>query len=213
MQMIPEGPLRMPTTINRIEHRKQLQVEESKQLIVLAGYLRPYKGLSSLLAGAVELPDTIAIRVAGFADRQYQDELELILLQLKAQNIDIDIAFGRLTDDEYGAYLKSADFICVPFMEINNSGSINSALCAGIPVILPNIPSLDWVPKGAILNIPYNSEGRFDFKKLFRSLEQISVLEYKDKRKAALDWASSFSWTDVAKRHIELYKELNGNNE
>ena len=118
-----------------------------------------------------------------------------------------------MTDDEYGGYLKSADFICIPFKEINNSGSINSALCSGVPVIIPNIASLDWVPKAARLDIPYDSNGKFDFKELFRSLELLSVTEHETMRKEALNWASTLSWQAVANQHIDLYKKLGGENE
>jgi glycosyltransferase involved in cell wall biosynthesis len=189
-------------------YRDLLKVAPEKRLIVLAGYLQPYKGVTALLEGAFCLPSKLAIRISGRADAQYQKDLELTLLELKSQNIDIDITFGRLTDDEYGAYLNSADFICVPFKEINNSGSINSALCAGVPVIIPNIDSLDWVPRGARLDIPYDSKGHFDFKELFQSLAQISSKELESMQKSALDWATTLSWKDVAKQHVDTYRQL-----
>jgi len=211
IMLIPEGPLIMPTTSDRAEYRKLLQVHPTKRLIVLVGYLQPYKGVTALLEGAFSLPSTLAIRIAGKADAQYQKELELILSKLKSQNIDIDIAFGSLTNDEYGAYLNCADFICVPFKEINNSGSINSALCSGVPLLIPNISSLDWVPSGARLDIPYDGDGHFNFKELFQSLDRISVLEHVTMRKAALDWASTLSWQEVAKQHLDLYKDITGN--
>lgn len=213
LYVIPEGPLNMPTTQKRMEHRSRLKVATSKQLIVLTGHLRPYKGLNSLLEGAVYLPSNFAIRVAGSADKRYQEELELTLLGLKSQNIDIDIAFGRLTDDEYGAYLNSADFFCVPFKQINNSGSINSALSAGVPVIVPNIASLDWVPRGARLDLPYDPEGHFDFKELFQSLEQISMKEHESMQKSALHWSKTLSWKNVAMQHLDVYRELSGIND
>jgi hypothetical protein len=210
---IPEGPVIMATTRERMGHRNQLKVAESKKLIVLTGHLRPYKGLSTLLEGAIHLPSTFAIRIAGFAEKSYQEELELTLSGLKSQSIDIEIAFGRLTDDEYGAYLNSADFFCVPFRQINNSESINSALCAGLPVIVPSIDSLDWIPRGARLDIPYNVEGHFDFKELFKSLESMAMSDYLSMRKASLDWASTLSSEDFAMHHIDSYKKLIGNHE
>jgi glycosyltransferase involved in cell wall biosynthesis len=196
-----------------MEYRNLLQVAPEKRLIVLVGHLQPYKGVSALLEGAFFLPNNFAIRIAGRADAQYQKELEVTLLELKSQNVDIDIAFGHMTDEEYGAYLKSADFICIPFKEINNSGSINSALCAGVPVIVPNIDSLDWVPRGARLDLPYDSEEHFDFKELFKSLERLSVKEHSSMHKAALNWATTLSWKDVANRHVDVYKELSVDNE
>ena len=97
--------------------------------------------------------------------------------------------------------------------QINNSGSINSALCAGVPVIVPNFDSLDWVPSGARLDIPYNSKGHFDFKQLFKYLEQISSKELESMQKSALNWSKSLSWKDVAEQHVNVYKELSGNND
>ena len=208
---IPEGPLIMPTTIDKIQFRKLLKVDPTKRLIVLAGYLQSYKGVTALLEGAYFLPSTLAIRIAGRASGQYQKDLELILSILKSRNIDIEIAFGGLTDDEYGAYLNCADFICVPFKEINNSGSINSALCSSIPVIIPNISSLDWVPSGARVDIPCYSDGNFNFKELFQRLEHISFTEYEAMRKAALGWASTLSWQEVAKQHMDLFKDIDAN--
>ena len=211
--LIPEGPLIMPTTNGRLEFRNHLKVTPSKRLIVLVGFLSSYKGVTTLLEGAFDLPSNFAIRLAGKANAQYQKDLESILLKLKSKNIDVDISFARLTDDEYGGYLKSADFVCIPFKEINNSGSINSALCSGVPVIIPNIASLDWVPKAARLDIPYDSNGKFDFKELFRSLELLSMTEHETMRKGALNWASTLSWQDVANQHIDLYKKVGGENE
>jgi glycosyltransferase involved in cell wall biosynthesis len=209
--LIPEGPLFMPTTTIQMENKNLLHVAPTKRLIVLAGYLQPYKGVTALLEGATFLPSSLAIRIAGRADEQYQKDLESILIKLKSQNIDIDITFGHLTDDEYGGYLNSADFICIPFIEINNSGSINSALCSGVPVIIPSIPSLNWVPGGARIDISCDSDGHFDFKQLFQSLERISVSEYDSMKKSALLWASTVTWADVARQHIDLYQGITGN--
>ena len=211
--LIPEGPLIMPTTIGKIQCRNLLQVAPEKQLIVLVGHLQSYKGVAALLKGAFFLPSNFAIRIAGRADEQYKNDLEVALLELKSQKIDIEISFGRLTDDEYGAYLNSADFFCVPFNEINNSGSINSALCAGVPVVVPNIDSLDWVPRGARIDLHYDSEGHFDFKALFQSLEQITANEKDLMQKSALHWATTLSWKDVVTQHIEVYRKLSGNSE
>jgi glycosyltransferase involved in cell wall biosynthesis len=211
--LIPEGPLIMPTTLGKTDFRNSIHVAPGKRLIVLVGHIQPYKGVTDLLEGAFFLPSNFAIRIAGRANEQYQNELEVTLIELKSQNIDIDIAFGRLTDDEYGAYLKSADFFCVPFKEINNSGSINSALCAGVPVIVPNIDSLDWVPREARLDIAYDTKGHFDFKLLFQSLEKISSKEHNSMHKAALNWATTLSWKNVAKQHIDVYRQFSDFND
>jgi hypothetical protein len=77
-----------------------------------------------------------------------------------------------------------------------------------VPVIVPKIDSLDWIPKGARLDIPYDSTGHFDFKVLFQSLKQISSKELESLQKSALHWSKSLSWKNVAKHHINVYKQL-----
>ena len=211
--LIPEGPLNPRTAYSRKSMNELLNVH-NKSLIVLVGNLSPYKQVDLLVNQSRHIPNNFALRIAGnAADKNYKDLLKKELSHAKLQGIDVDICFGRLTDNEFGGYLSVAHYFCVPFKEINNSGSINSALCAGIPVIVPNIASLEWVPDGARLNLTYNSEGHLNFKELFQSLGQVSVSEYESMRKAALHWASILTWQDVAKQHIYLYKGLINNNE
>ena len=213
MVLIPEGPLNVGTAYSKKTMNKLLHVHE-KRLIVLVGNLSPYKQVDLLVNQSRYIPSNFALRIAGnAADRNYQEILTKELAHAHLQGIDVDIHFGHLTDNEYGGYLSVADYFCVPFKEINNSGSINSALCAGVPVIIPNIPSLEWVPDGARLNLTYNSDGNLNFKELFQSLGQVNISDYESMRIAALQWASTLSWQEVAKQHVALYKEITGNND
>lgn len=211
--LIPEGPINLNTTYSRKSMNELLNIT-NRRLIILVGNLSAYKQADLLLNQSIYMPSNFALRIAGnAANKNYIETLDKELSDAKLHGVDADIQFGYLTENEFGGYLSVADYFCVPFKEVNNSGSINSALCAGVPVIVPNIDSLDWVPSGARLNINYNSDGHLDFKQLLQSLGQISFSEHESMREAAVDWASTLSWEDVAKQHIELYKNLGGSNE
>jgi len=208
MALIPEGPLNVGTAYSKKTMNKVLNIHD-KRLIVLVGNLSPYKQVDLLVNQSRYIPSNFALRIAGnAADRNYREILTKELAHAQLQGIDVDIHFGHLTDNVYGGYLSVADYFCVPFKEINNSGSINSALCAGIPVIVPNIPSLDWVPDRARFNLTYNSDGNLNFKELFQSLGQVNISDYESMRIAALKWASKLDWQDVAEKHIDVYGEL-----
>lgn len=208
--MVPEGPLKINSIFSKEKMKELLHVQD-KLLIVLVGYLSPYKQVDLLLNESVHMTTKFALRITGkVADNEYKQELNRQLTKAKSLGVDVNVRFDYLTDNEFGGYLKTADFFCVPFKEINNSGSLNSALCAGVPVIVPNLSSLDWLPSGARINIPCNPEGDFDFKELFDLLENLSVSDHDSMQKAALIWASNLAWQDVAKLHTDLYEELSG---
>ena len=208
--VIPEGPLYHSTPIDRQEMRERLGVGDNQTLIIAVGKINRYKGLSDLLRAAKNLDHSIAIRIAGEAPQNYQSELVNLLNEARSTDADIQMQFGELTDEEFGGYLKAADFFAAPFREITNSGSINAALAAQIPVIIPNMDSLEWVPLRASIRFP-NGENRIDsISKALKDLLELSDSDRGEMREAAKLFTDLRSWVVVAKRHRDLYLSLLG---
>ena len=195
LMLIPEGPLETKSSHTREAFRKSLKVE-SKELVVLVGNLRPYKGIDALITSISSDDNRFAFRIAGHARDGYRNFLQKIVANAKERGVDIDISYNFLSENDYGGYLLAADYFCVPFTTINNSGSVNSALCAGIPVILPKVPELSWVPDAA----------KADFAAGFTHLPYVGSLEYTAMVSACTDWKDSQSWEMVSKRHTECYQ-------
>jgi len=206
--VIPEGPLFHSTTFDRIQFRDKLQVPAENLLVVSLGSLAPYKGIADLLNASLGFDKKISIRIAGWCDSKEEAELRKLYEMARSYGIDIQIAFGKLTKNEYGAYLQAADFYAAPFRAITNSGSINAALTAGLPVLIPNLPSLQWVPRTAsILYLP-EPPSTAELAIAINSLTGISEERIGAMRTAARSFTKEYSWTNVAEEHIGLYEKV-----
>ena len=205
--IIPEGPLFHPTTFSRDEFRHELSVPEGNILLVSLGNLAPYKGLSDLLRVSRNLSEKISIRIAGWCEAGEQGELEKLCAEAKRSGTDIQIAFRTLTKNEYGGYLQAADFYAAPFRKITNSGSLNAALTAGLPVVIPDLPSLQWIPRDAAVVYQPDLDGN-GIAHAIRSLTSISSEKLESMQTAGAAFTAQNSWTSVAERHISLYSQI-----
>lgn len=206
--VIPEGPLFHPTTSDRIQLRDKLQVPPENHLVVSLGSLAPYKGIADLLNASLNFDKKISIRVAGWCGSKEEAELRKLYEVALSDGVDIQIAFGKLTKNEYGAYLQAADFYAAPFRVITNSGSINAALTAGLPVLIPNLPSLKWVPREASILYTPEPPSTTALASAINSLIGISEERIGAMRSAARSFTKEHSWTNIAEEHIDLYEEL-----
>jgi len=206
--IIPEGPIEYKQFSSRTEMRKKLNVETDKKLLILIGILERYKGIDNLLLAADNLPSNISIRVAGNCRDPYKSELISILAPLKAKGVDIDINFGFMPDELFSDYLYAADFFIYPCREINNSGSLNAALTAGLPLIVPAMEELEWIPENCKILL---SSSLSPIEGIHNSFSDIVKLSGKDMEQLKFDtrsWAKSRSWEKCSHDYISVYRGL-----
>ena len=172
------------------------------------GSLASYKGIVDLLKASHDIDRKISIRIAGWCDSKDERELRALCEAARSDGADIQIAFGKLTRNEFGAYLVAADFYAAPFRAITNSGSINAALTAGLPVLIPDLSSLQWVPRQAA--VLYTPESLFtnELTKTINSLTSISQERIAAMQSAAHSFVKERSWLGIAEEHIRLYEEI-----
>ena len=208
--VIPEGPLFHPTTYDRVKFREMLEVPPENLLLVSLGSLASYKGIADLLEASRNIERKISIRVAGWCDSTDERELSALCEAARSDYPDIQIAFGELTKNEYGAYLQAADFYVAPFLVITNSGSLNAALSAGLPVVIPNLRSLQWVPKQASIVYHSVSGSTTELAAAINSLTSIGDERLIAMHSAALTFANEHSWEEIAQKHFLLYRQVTG---
>jgi glycosyltransferase involved in cell wall biosynthesis len=211
LRVIPEGPIKLVTKTSRSEMRNRLEVPEENILLVLIGNLQDYKGVDLLISGARYLPDKISIRVAGICHPTFLVKLEKLIDMEEVKSKDIKLNAGFLSESDYAAYLSAADYFIYPCRNINNSGSLNSALSVEVPVIVPDTEELDWITPDCKIILPKNALGDFDFEKLFSELLLLNQDQYTKLVIGAKAWADNRSWKYNAVSYGSLYKEiLNG---
>jgi glycosyltransferase involved in cell wall biosynthesis/GT2 family glycosyltransferase len=206
--LIPEGPLDIKTSISRSEMRRLLGVPESKILFALVGRLQEYKGIDLLFPAAAQMPGNFAIRIAGACMGSYRLELEALASNAKARGDDIEMVTHLLTDEEFAGYLCSADYFIYPCRDINNSGALNAALSANLPVIVPDMAELDWVHPDCKIVMKTSAEFSLDFEECFARISNMSPASYQNLKTGAEKWKSERSWDKVSDQYTKLYREL-----
>ena len=208
--VISEGSIHHSSTRSREETRKYLRVPLENKLLVLVGSLEEYKGIDLMFTNLRNLPTDVSIRIAGTSPIGYQRELEKLKVISDRKKLDIDIKFGFLSDDEFGEYLEAADYFLYPCRLINNSGSLNAALSHGLPVIVPKICELSWVPETCKIYINGQVPEMYDIQGAIESLDQIDMKSYDELSSNAVSFSNRRSWPLVGESYIQFYEEIMG---
>jgi hypothetical protein len=121
---------------------------------------------------------------------------------------NIELSFKPLTNNEYGGFLAASDFYLAPFKVVTNSGSINAALSAGLPLIMTDLDSLEWVPQGAAIRFSNDGYRRQNLLSAVNAATQLSADELREMMDTAYKYSESCTWKYVAERHRNVYSSV-----
>ena len=209
VQVIPFGSYAQPypSTLGRKEARGKLGLGPEDVAVLLIGKIERYKGADLLLEAATALPvsSPVKVVVAGACnDPEYRATLSELALRAGPRAV---VRLERIPDEEMAAYLDAADFAAFPFRSVTNSSSVLLAQSFGLPVLIPNLESLNDVPEESALRYDPFEQG------LGRALKQAAEMSDElrnDMGRAARRHADSTDWPTVAHLHLEVYARLAG---
>jgi beta-1,4-mannosyltransferase len=176
---------------------------EAKSGVLFFGFVRPYKGLESLLAAIEESADsTMRLKIVGRpTSAEYGDSIVARAEALKQVQLD----FRRLSDAELAAEVRAAEVVVLPYRQMYNSGALLMALSLGTHVLAPETPA----------NSSLQDEFGEDWLTLFRGqlsstdLENAFTLARRHLPGDSVDMAHR-EWPDIGRRHVDLYRALRG---
>ncbi len=134
------------TTEARDTIRKSLGYRPEDCVFIFFGRIMRYKGAKDLLRAFCSLSTTSAkLIIAGKA----LDPLSIEGLPNECR-ARIAIYEGRLKQADLSRLVRAADFSVLPYRRVLTSGSVLFSMSAGVPVIVPNLPTLREIvePKG-----------------------------------------------------------------
>ncbi|MFV2064954.1 MAG: glycosyltransferase [Chloroflexota bacterium] len=137
IRIVPHGHYAgaYPDTLTRAAARGRLDVPDDARLVAFVGWVRPYKGVTELLEAFAEVAEPSARLVV--AGRALDDAYALRLRELAAADDRVALELGFIPDDKLQLYLRAADVVAAPFLEIFTSGSVLLAMSFGRAVIAP----------------------------------------------------------------------------
>jgi len=195
-------------SLGRAEIRAKLQIGNEQLNFSALGHVRPYKGADLFLKAVLELKSTNVFSVAGAAGSDgYSREIQDLAQQIIDSGKQIRLQLNFLADDELGNLLLATDFLVCPFRQISNSGFINLAMEMGVPMILPDLPSLGWVPKPAA--IWFDSQNPIPALAVaIETAQGLSASEREAMKNAGINFMQGRDWPSYVKAHVALYQSL-----
>jgi len=141
--------------INKLQARKDLQIDESKNTLLFFGIIRHYKGLDLLIDAFGSLDDSYQLLIAG---EIYGKDDQLI--QAIQKNVNSKRIFFRnefVPDASIPIYFSAADYLILPYRSGTQSGVASIAHTYNLPIIATNTGGIAEnfsINKGKIIERP-----------------------------------------------------------
>jgi beta-1,4-mannosyltransferase len=121
--------------ITTAEARLRLGIKPDEIAFVFLGNIRPYKGVPELLTGFRELVDQRARLVIAGAP---QDEMTRACIESQARNDRrVVLRLGFVPDIDIQIYMRAADVVVLPYLNVLTSGAAVLAMSFGLPCVAP----------------------------------------------------------------------------
>ncbi len=182
-------------TISKKSAKQTLKV--SSQVLLFFGFVRPYKGLRTLL---LALPDIlqekkVTLIIAGEFWRDREEYLELIEEYELGNHIQIHDQY--IANEEVGLFFRAADLVVQPYHSVTGSGVLQLAYGYEVPVVATNIGSLSEIIKDRINGRLVPPEDPRSLAKAI--IESLGDEELDDLKQNAKLVKTKFSWNNFIK--------------
>jgi glycosyltransferase involved in cell wall biosynthesis len=204
VHVIPHGHYRgaYPDDISREAARARLDLPAAARVVAFTGWVRAYKGVTELVVAFGTLPEPYArLVIAGQAvDAEYAARLTALVDADPRVRLDL----GFVPDEELQVYLRAADVIACPFLEIFTSGSVLLAMSFERAIIAPRrgcvTDALDEA--GGILYDADDPQGLEGALRVAMHADLASMGRHNGER------LERFDWSRVAGATLATYREV-----
>jgi glycosyltransferase involved in cell wall biosynthesis len=204
LHVIPHGHYggRYPDTLSRADARARLGLPDEARVVTFVGWVREYKGVRELVEAVARVDDpSLRLVVAG---RAVDEAYAAALHRLARADPRVRLELGFVPDEDLQVYLRAADVVAAPFLEVFTSGSVLLAMSFGRAVIAPRRGCVaDTVDDaGGLLYDAADADG------LERALRQSLTADLAAMgrhNEASLD---RFAWPRIAAATLEVYERV-----
>lgn len=202
-----------PNEVSRQQSRRKLGIDQSEQIFLSLGAVRPYKGHLELIRsfGAIARPGQRLV-VAGNANSQsYQQQLQNEANRQRESNPDCLIEFHlrSIPDEELQVFFNAADICVLPFAKVLNSGSLLMAMSFGIPVVASAMGSIPEVvfPESSVL---FSSDATDGLEVALQTASERFPVDENLSHRAALiqKVREQYAWANFAHAATSLYRKV-----
>lgn len=198
--------------IDKETARSHFGIPRNAIVFLYYGTIRPSKGLNILFSsirGAGEINDSVFLLATGAFHHVDEEAYKTMARGLEDDNRAI-VNFGWTPQEEEQWYFSAADVLCLPYLELTQSGVAQLGLMYELPMIATDVGAMSEVVRDGEngLLISPNDEGKLteSILKLSKDSDMREQFSLCSKRLAETE----FSLVNKAKRVVEAYREIEG---
>jgi len=206
IRVIPHGTYEQPKFIDKDAAKAKMGLT-GKTVITVLGFVTAKKGHDLVIPLLPKLPEPVQLLVAGgpqnSQDQQYMDSLKALAVEC---GVSDKVTFTGYLDD-LAPVINASDIALLPYRYVTDSGVLHLLIAYRVPTLASDLSAFREVA---------DEYGCID---LFRAgdaedlLGKLQALLSDSKHREALktkcsDMWSQTRWSSIAKRHLELYREV-----
>ena len=184
--------------------------------VLFIGFLRPNKGIETLLHAFQKVSHNCVLTIAGGkpkGNKRFERKMgryhESLLTLTDQLSLGHRVRFtGYVPDDDFLATMNSADIIVLPYKTVSQSGILYRAFAAGKAVITSDASGFAELIQHKVNGLLHPMG---DVEALRRQIERLSSDTHFRRRlghNARAFAEREFAWEKIAAQHIDVYRDL-----
>ncbi|MGB5893121.1 MAG: glycosyltransferase family 4 protein, partial [Ignavibacteriaceae bacterium] len=214
IEIVPHGNFdiyQSNSPLSNEEAKKEFNLAPTDNVILFFGFIREYKGLDILLDAYSIVhkknPEIKFIIAGSIATKSLSQAYRNKISRFQSDE-SLITNFNFIPSDKVATYFTAADFVVLPYKDIDHSGIVHMAYSFEIPIIATNVGDFaEVIEEGksgylvekndpdaladAIIEAFNNTEMKLNMKNYIRELNK-----------------NKYSWDESARKTIEIYKKV-----
>lgn len=179
---------------------------EGRKVVLFFGLLRPYKGIEVLIDAFSQAPSDAVLLIVGMPRMPIGPLHERAKKHGMADRVRFIPRF--ITDPEIPAYFRRADLVVLPYLQIDQSGVLNTTLAFHKPMIVSDVGGFSEFARehAAAMLVPPGNDAHLGaaITRLLQDPGARKRLALESERAAT----GPFSWDAIAEQTRRLYEQL-----
>ncbi len=207
VSVIPLGTVDLPPSAKGRDQVRRDMGLEGHVCFTFFGYLRPYKGIETLIAAAEKLGALVSVVISGSGADEYVETLSRRVSDAIAAGADVRFSPRWQSEDELADLLAGSDACVFPFVRVDNTESALVAQIAGKPIIISDLPSLRHIDGPGVFRFDPNDpvDALSD---VMSHVAKMDGADLDSLGRQAREWTLRTSWPDIAKATAAVYASV-----
>lgn len=201
--IIPHGVISAEPT-ERQDAKSAMKIDRNAPVVGYLGFISNYKGIETLIEAMTKVPKAGLVICGGWFVEKEVEYIERLQNWSKELLLNRVVWKGYIPEEKLADAYGAMDVLVYPSRFATESGALAHAIAHGKAIIASNIePFKEKKEEGALMTFDNSDDLAEKIKFLLSDSDARHALE-----EGAIEYAQRNSWASVAKRHIDLYREL-----